>query len=357
VEALDEFVEAAPEAGPAAESEIAAQSAEDGDAADMFVASVTIGEPDESEAAQAEPSPEGEETNNPFLSAASEIDTAGLPDAGVEANSEAMEEESPSGAAAAFFGQVPASDEPSTEAADQSDEDSAPISGGSAVDSIEVVDATPTEVVPEDVLAPHEVAPERLESRPPAAILPDDVLAPHESPVAEAAQMEAEPARSELAVLGISQDEVPASDLTETQPSAGDTPLGEARTDSLEPEAADPDVPSLQARGNVKVEVLEGDRQGAKFLGKSTLLGATGAHCLLDGFDLPVGTKVKFSLIAPRFSDQIDIYDAIVLVASGDSGKVDVQLAFSTRHDDVDKFVARHFGGKAGFSLFGRFRR
>lgn len=118
---------------------------------------------------------------------------------------------------------------------------------------------------------------------------------------------------------------------------------------------------NLPVNGNVKVEALSGARKGAKFLGKSTLAGLVGLRCAMDRFDLPAGTRVKLSLIAPRFADQIDVEDAIVRYATPtDDHKVDVELGFDQRHDDLAEFVNRYFAAKAGsgaFSLFGRFKR
>src|SRR5581483_4850463 len=113
-----------------------------------------------------------------------------------------------------------------------------------------------------------------------------------------------------------------------------------------EPET-DGTEPGLPVSGNVKLEALEGPRRGSKFLGKSTLAGATGLHCLMDRFDPPVGTVVKMSLIAPRFADQIDVEDAIVQAAApSDDRKIAVRLAFEQRHDDLEEFVNRYFAAK-----------
>ncbi|HEU0167149.1 MAG TPA: hypothetical protein VFS62_05195 [Chloroflexota bacterium] len=128
-------------------------------------------------------------------------------------------------------------------------------------------------------------------------------------------------------------------------------------------EALATDAPPLVAvSGNVKIEAINGPRRGAKFLGKSTLAGASGLSCLMDRFDLDAGTPVKLSLIAPRFADQIDIDDAVVLQsAPRDDRKIQVDLDFEQPHEDLERFIERYFSARpasgSGFSLFGRFKR
>jgi len=234
------------------------------------------------------------------------------PEAAAEAQPEPVaEQETSGGLAAALFSQPMALEEPVTEISEVAEEPEA----------IEPAEPLPAE---EQVEVNHEAE-------------GDLVVAPMaEMPSGEA----------------IAEAETPSNDF-ESMMAAASAAEEEPETDGTEP--------GLPVSGNVKLEALEGPRRGSKFLGKSTLAGATGLHCLMDRFDLPVGTVVKMSLIAPRFADQIDVEDAIVQAAApSDDRKIAVRLAFEQRHDDLEEFVNRYFAAKpsgSGFSLFGRFKK
>lgn len=122
--------------------------------------------------------------------------------------------------------------------------------------------------------------------------------------------------------------------------------------------AREEEVSLLPADGEVTLRAIDGPQPGAEFTGRSTLAGATGVYCLIEHFDLPVDTRVKVTLTAPRL-DQIEIEEAkVTRVRKAPGDTTEVQLGFDTRHEDFEEFVARHFGEKPGrFSLFGRRRK
>jgi hypothetical protein len=79
-------------------------------------------------------------------------------------------------------------------------------------------------------------------------------------------------------------------------------------------------------------------------------------YCLVHGFNLPVGTRMKVSLVAPDYINQMQIDDAVVTrLRKAPDNSNEVQLTFDATHDDFEEFVSQHFG-KTGFSLFGRRR-
>lgn len=120
----------------------------------------------------------------------------------------------------------------------------------------------------------------------------------------------------------------------------------------------DDDVPLLPADGDVKLRARNGPKPGAEFVGKSTLASAGGLYCLIERFNLPVGTRMKVTLTAPRFTERFDIDDAVVKrVRRAPANTTEVQLSFEQRHEDFEEFVTQHFGDKpVGFSLFTRRR-
>lgn len=126
--------------------------------------------------------------------------------------------------------------------------------------------------------------------------------------------------------------------------------------DDLEDDDDDDEPSLLPAQGDVKLRARNGPRPGAEFVGKSTLAGATGIYCLIHGFNLPVGTRMKVSLVAPDFINQMQLDDAVVTrLRKAPENAAEVQLTFDARHDEFEEFVGTHFG-KPAFSLFGRRR-
>jgi len=116
------------------------------------------------------------------------------------------------------------------------------------------------------------------------------------------------------------------------------------------------DVALLPADGDVRLRARNGPRPGAEFTGKSTLAGVTGMFCLIHGFNLPLGTRMKVSLIPPDAADQLQIDDALVSrLRKAPDNATEVQLTFESRHAELPDFVGQHFG-KPSFSLFGRRR-
>ncbi len=153
-----------------------------------------------------------------------------------------------------------------------------------------------------------------------------------------------------------------------TRPSSESEPLaGEGRPEDFqallnncsldESEADDQDVPLLPAEGDVKLQARTGAVIGAEFKGKSTLAGAGGIYCLIQRFDLPVGTGVKLTLTGPQ-GKAFEVADAVVKrVRKAPGESAEVQLGFDAPNEDFEDFVANHFGAKPGrFSLFGRWR-
>ncbi|MGH2470092.1 MAG: hypothetical protein ACRDGF_08455, partial [Chloroflexota bacterium] len=123
----------------------------------------------------------------------------------------------------------------------------------------------------------------------------------------------------------------------------------EAAIDPLQPVAA-----------NVKIEVLEGPRAGSQFLGKSSYAGRAAVQCSVDNFDVSPETRVRFSLIAPRFVEQLTLADGVVAALTPGSGRrVEVQIQFAAAHDELIAFVTKYFAERPGASLpfLSRFRR
>ena len=124
-----------------------------------------------------------------------------------------------------------------------------------------------------------------------------------------------------------------------------------------EPEQEDEDQ-LLPADGEVRLLVRAGPRVGSEFTGRCTLAGATGIHCLVDNFVLPVGTMVRLTLIASQTKDELDIPNAVVRrIRKAPQNSIEVQLGFTEPRADVQDFVTRHFGEKPNrFSLLDRLR-
>ncbi|HUZ78680.1 MAG TPA: hypothetical protein VMV93_13960 [Chloroflexota bacterium] len=123
----------------------------------------------------------------------------------------------------------------------------------------------------------------------------------------------------------------------------------EAAIDPMQPVAA-----------NVKIEVLEGPRAGSQFLGKSSYAGRAAVQCSVDNFDVAPETRVRFSLIAPRFVEQLTLADGVVAALTPGSGRrVEVQIQFAVAHDELIAFVTKYFAERPGASLpfLSRFRR
>ncbi|HLQ34964.1 MAG TPA: hypothetical protein VK457_19940 [Chloroflexota bacterium] len=215
---------------------------------------------------------------------------------------------------------------------------------------------------------PDEADPERVENAPesePAiqTLEADELLAGGSSPLGEvedATIARHQPAGEADEPFQVAEgDQLPSS---ESEPLAG-----EGRPEDFqallnnrsldESEADDQDVPLLPAEGDVKLQARTGAVIGAEFKGKSTLAGAGGIYCLIQRFDLPVGTGVKLTLTGPQ-GKAFEVADAVVKrVRKAPGESAEVQLGFDAPNEDFEDFVANHFGAKPGrFSLFGRWR-
>ncbi|MBV8084043.1 MAG: hypothetical protein JO247_04425 [Chloroflexi bacterium] len=221
----------------------------------------------------------------------------------------------------------------------------------------------PTAAEPEAPAAPQPQALEwrQASQREPAPVEPVAQRLPDPIEIVEvedvpAATYEAEPSKQSVELALPPDEPEPGGQVVED-------PQGIELLQPADEVASGEAPPLVPVSGNVKIEAINGPRRGAKFLGKSTMAGASGLTCLMDRFDLDAGTPVKLSLIAPRFADQIDIDDALVLAsAARDDRKIQVDLDFEQPHEDLERFIERYFSarpatGSSGFSLFGRFKR
>ncbi len=126
---------------------------------------------------------------------------------------------------------------------------------------------------------------------------------------------------------------------------------------SLTEGTADPMQP---VSANVKIEVMEGERNGLQILGKSSYAGKYAVQCTVEGFDVEPSTQVRFTLIAPRFVDQMTLEDGVVARLSPSSGRrMEVQIEFANPHKELMEFVAKYFSEKpaGGLPFLSRFRR
>ena len=160
-------------------------------------------------------------------------------------------------------------------------------------------------------------------------------------PLAEAAQLEPEDEPG--------SDEGPGEDFQALL--AGARQLA---PDAVKRPRDEEEVPLLPAQADVRLRARNGPKPGAEFIGKSTLAGAGGLYCLIERFDLPAGTRMKVTLGSSRMDDTFEIQDALVKrVRRAPENTTEVQLAFEQRHEDLEAFVAQHFGDQpVGFTLF-----
>ncbi|GEM_PF-6070194 len=184
--------------------------------------------------------------------------------------------------------------------------------------------------------------PEVAGEEPAVTALAEELLAGATPPGKEAAG----PETGEQPVPATPEIEPPAAERPIAAASAGEVPAAEDERDGL-----------LPADGEAILRVRSGPRVGAEFSGKTTLAGASGIYCLIEHFDLPVGTHVRLTLIAPRMNDQLDLANAVVKgVRKAPGDTTEVHLVFAER-PEVKEFVARHFGEKPSrFSLLDRLR-
>jgi hypothetical protein len=227
----------------------------------------------------------------------------------------------------------------------------------------------PPEPSPSPALALIEELPQP-EPEPEPEPTPGTPFAPEQLLAADLAQIEAMEADLAAVESELNAIEEAAEPSVEAEPDLGlrEPAYSEGPGDDFQallagarpaPEDTEDAMASLMpASADVRLRARNGPHPGAEFSGKSTLAGASGVYCLVDHFDLPAGTRMKVTLMTPRFDDHIEVQDALVArVRKAPGDATEVQLAFEDRHPEVSDFVEKHFGDKPGFSFFGRRRK
>jgi len=96
------------------------------------------------------------------------------------------------------------------------------------------------------------------------------------------------------------------------------------------------------------LEVVTGRRRFAKFTGETIEIRPDLIRLMMDDFDAIVGSEVMLTIMAPHFSDHLDVDDVKVeKVDIVDPRHAEVEVSLAKPDDKVLLFVRKHYSGAA----------
>ena len=102
----------------------------------------------------------------------------------------------------------------------------------------------------------------------------------------------------------------------------------------------------VSVAAKVMLEVVTGRRRFAKFNGETVEIRPDSMRLMMDDFDAIAGAEVMLTVMAPHFSDHVDVEDVKVeKVEIVGPRKAEVEVSLAKPDDQVLLFIRKHYPG------------